>query len=512
MEEKYMNLWGSMHDNPHHNQIVEIDNHIEFIKSVFDFWPVAYYPFGMIKVNDKFYAEDVLNESEVEKDWEVIIKKTKEENIKGFPMFAGFEWQGNGKDGDHNVFFLDNNSKMLHPQTYNELIDAYKNREFIAIPHHIAYHLGDRGKNWKTNNEKYSPFAEIYSSHGSSETDLNEIPMNRHIHMGPRVENTSYRFALKKGIKIGCICSGDNHKFSGQFDNGTMCVLSTGRTKEEIWDGLVNSRVYGVTFGRININAKMNGKSIGSVVKEDENSEININIIGDNAIDRIEVLKDEIIEDVYYHSGKWEREKLDDIIKIKTRVEFGWGPKIDLFNDITEKDWHIKISTSGKLISVQKNWNTFGQKIISQTENEIVSKLRTRKTTDSGKWMGNSQIKNEGFTLEFEGKLQDNVIFNVFGKDYKYTIQELIDSSYLNADIESVKKLVKDRYNFEEFYRNDTWWHNSYKFKIYQSIPEIGYRVNYKTNISTLGAKNVRIKIFQKNGSVAFLSPFFINR
>ena len=95
----------------------------------------------------------------------------KEKNAEGFPMFMGYEWQGSGKDGDHNVFFLDNEQEMHHPLRYEELVKSYEGVSAIGIPHHIAYQLGSRGKNWETHNETFSPFVEIYSSHGCSESD-----------------------------------------------------------------------------------------------------------------------------------------------------------------------------------------------------------------------------------------------------------------------------------------------------------------------------------------------------
>ena len=67
------------------------------------------------------------------------------------------------------LFFLDNEQDMKHPMRYQELRDDYKDTEAIGIPHHVAYQLGSRGKNWATHDENFSPFAEIYSSHGCSE-------------------------------------------------------------------------------------------------------------------------------------------------------------------------------------------------------------------------------------------------------------------------------------------------------------------------------------------------------
>ncbi len=67
---------------------------------------------------------------------------------------------------------------------YQELRDDYKDTEAIGIPHHVAYQLGSRGKNWATHDENFSPFAEIYSSHGCSENDTGGMDMERHLHMG----------------------------------------------------------------------------------------------------------------------------------------------------------------------------------------------------------------------------------------------------------------------------------------------------------------------------------------
>ena len=119
---------------------------------------------------------------------------------EGFPMFMGYEWQGSGKDGDHNVFFLDNEQEMHHPLRYEELVKSYEGVSAIGIPHHIAYQLGSRGKNWETHNETFSPFVEIYSSHGCSESDDGPLDMNRHIHMGPRTGETSLERGIEKDI------------------------------------------------------------------------------------------------------------------------------------------------------------------------------------------------------------------------------------------------------------------------------------------------------------------------
>lgn len=133
----------------------ELDKWTEHAKEVLDFWPIAYYPFQMIKTESGAGLEDLCPEEEIKKDWEIVRGKVKEENANGYPMFMGYEWQGCGFDGDHNVFFLDNEQDMKHPMRYQELRDDYKDTEAIGIPHHVAYQLGSRGKNWATHDENF---------------------------------------------------------------------------------------------------------------------------------------------------------------------------------------------------------------------------------------------------------------------------------------------------------------------------------------------------------------------
>lgn len=214
--------------------------------------------------------EDRYDDETIARDWEIIRSFTEEANRQGFPMFMGYEWQGAGLDGDHNVFFLHNNGKQGHPMRYQDLAAAYEGQEVIGIPHHLAYQPGSRGKNWDTHNETFSPIAEIYSSHGSSENDDGPLSMDRHVHMGPRTGETTYEKGLERGYKIGAIAAGDNHSVPGVFENGSMCVLAEECTKESIWEGLKSRRTYGVSRSRIEVDYHVNSAPMGSEIETDK--------------------------------------------------------------------------------------------------------------------------------------------------------------------------------------------------------------------------------------------------
>lgn len=64
-------------------------------------------------------------------------------------MFMGYEWQGAGLDGDHNVFFLNNDGEQRHPMRYQELAAGFKGQPVIGIPHHLAYQPVPEGRTGK---------------------------------------------------------------------------------------------------------------------------------------------------------------------------------------------------------------------------------------------------------------------------------------------------------------------------------------------------------------------------
>ena len=499
-----------MHSNPHHNQIDELEKWYAHAKEVMDFWPIAYYPFHMRMTEQGLAMEDIYDSLIVKADWDKVREVTEKANAEGFPMFMGYEWQGNGSDGDHNVFFLDNNQPQNHPMTYKELYESYQGVNAIGIPHHIAYQLGSRGKNWETHNEKFSPFAEIYSSHGCSENDEGPLKMERHIHMGPRTGNTCYEWGLNKGYIVGCIASGDNHVVPGTYNNGMMCALAKSNSKKDIWDALINRRVYGVSASRIDVDFTMSGEPMGSCIKPGDQKVLQFDIKGTSAIDRVEVLKNNIVNHMYVHSGKWEKRDLPHIIKFKIKIEFGWGPDIRIYKDQIMHHWSASLRTAGRILSVEKCWNNYGQKITKQTEQTCDFKLITYQSTTTGKWMGQSNVANEGLIFEIEAPQDSSLLLSVNGETYQMPINELLKSSRIIPMWNEVKEFMESCWGKIEHYRNDSWWHNAYKVKISKAYPDVSYEIHEKYLVEAKENDQFRLRIYQKNGDVAWVSPIFI--
>ena len=506
-------LWTDLHSNIHHNQMADLDKWIEHAEDTLDFWPIAYYPFQMIKTKTGAGLEDLCPKEEIDKDWEVIRQRTKEENEKGYPMFMGYEWQGCGFDGDHNVFFLNNDQDMKHPMRYQELRDDYKDVEAIGIPHHVAYQLKSRGKNWATHDEKFSPFAEIYSSHGCSENDTGEMDMERHLHMGPRTGETCYERGLEAGLHVGCIASGDNHNVPAVYDHGTMCVFAEGTSKEEIWKGLTARHVYGVSRSRMDIDFNIDDKVMGDVIEAGDHK-LSFTIKAADAIDRVEILKNNVVDEMAVHSGTWEKKEFTDNepIRVKFAVEFGWGPNPRFYENMLVHEWNGSLKVEGRIDSIEKAWNSYGQKLYDVTDDSCKFHMTTYMSTTTGHWMGPSTVVKEGFVFEVEGTPESDVCLKVDNYEYHFTIRELMKTSRILAQYQESIDLAHKVYGEVDHYRDDFYWHNAYKTRIRQAVPEEAYTMHFEKEIHMEPGDQYRLRVHLRNGDVAWVSPIFAEK
>ena len=91
---------------------------------------------------------------------------TRKNNEDGaFVTFPGYEWQGDASSGDHNVVYFAEGLPVYCVNTLTELYERLRQHKAIAIPHHTAYRVGLRGKDWSVHDDELSPFAEQHLWH-----------------------------------------------------------------------------------------------------------------------------------------------------------------------------------------------------------------------------------------------------------------------------------------------------------------------------------------------------------
>ena len=182
-------------------------------------------------------------------------------------------------------------------------------------------------------------------------------------------------------------------------------------------EAFVNRRVYGVSqepdrggfLRRWSRNGKRDHDRWGE-------AELSFRIKGTAAVDRVEILRDNILEKMVVHSGTWERKEQSGVIRFKFRLEFGWGPDIRVYPDAICRVWNGLLKVDGKLLGVEKCWNNFGQELTSQTEDSCEFSLTTYQSTATGKWMGPSNVTTEGFIFEVEADADSSIHLTVEGK------------------------------------------------------------------------------------------------
>lgn len=500
--------WTDFHSNIHSDQMKDLEKWEKQIEETLDFWPVAYYPYSMRKDASGLAVEDHIPLETIQKDWEQLRAFTDHVNAQGFPMFMGYEWQGNGLDGDHNVFFKDNRQNPSFVLDYHELIDNYASVEAIGIPHHTAYQLRNRGKDWDRQNDTFSPFAEIYSSHGSSESDETSIPMERHVHMGPRTDQTSVSTGLKKGNHFGIIASGDNHSCPGVYGFGYAAVIADAASKEAIWDGLRKRHVYGVSKDKIMVDFHIQDAMMGDEVQAGKGT-LSLQAEGMDTIDRMEILVNERREELIPGPD----EEIPDgnpVVRVKFFIEAGWGPDLRVFPEFKERKWKGSLRTEGKLVHCTPCFSTFGQSVTGRSEHSFDFILTTHSNTASGKWMGPSAVTTEGFIFEVEGTLDSRILLDLEGVHVELSLRDLLDGTRVYSLDEEVRKLLKDTYGFTEYYRSDPFWHNAYKFRIHHASLSSWYTQKITRQMDLHAGDEIRCKIYEKNGSVAWTSPIFV--
>ena len=262
--EMYRIFWGDTHHNSYTTQqqdpsIAEI---LSFARTHLDFYSGAYYTptaddirlkQGLIDVAlpqteghvterslvpadgwSGIRTERIKDTRTISREWNEFQEATAAYNSPGkFVTFPGYEWQGDGKWGDHNVIYKDEGLSVFSVMTLAELYDRLRGQDALAIPHHTGYHPGIRAPLWEHCDERISPFVEIYSIHGCSETDEEWIGLRNNSHMGPGVAGSTYQEALDRGLHLGAICSTDNWtNMPGCWGQGLMACLATELTRE----------------------------------------------------------------------------------------------------------------------------------------------------------------------------------------------------------------------------------------------------------------------------------------
>lgn len=510
-----------MHDNTHQapDPDFSMDKRLETAAKHLDFYCAAYYPStspafkkgghpSQDKGKQPLNVERAKSPDIMDAEWRESTEAVARHNIEGrFVAFPGFEWQGDGSWGDHNVFFKEDNPPIYRVDSLEELYAKMRKHKSLAIPHHTAYVRGFRGKNWDVLDEELSPFAEIYSIHGSSEGDQFGIGLRTNPFLGPDLFGNSYSAALKRGLKLGLIGSTDNWgPLPGHYGRGLAAVWAEDLTRESLWEAFNARRVYGVTGDRIALSFRTGEHHMGSILSSGpEKRDFSVTAAGLDEIDYIELLRDEVVIDRY--SPLYKAGIDDELREYQFRFEFGWGPGSNVLN-MGPKEWTGLIRFTGGAISEAiPCWTS--------DRNNFELDGDTFRFTAFTDQDSITQTVQNGYVLRIRGRKTDKLEIVSDGEKLGLTLGELAEGSRILWNRKKSVRWIDENFHIdaEGLKRKDVLFGMAYKTKIHRVLPEEAYRIDctFTDKVTDNEWHSYRVRVLQKNGQLAWSSPIWLS-
>jgi hypothetical protein len=536
--ERYKLFWGETHDNTYQAPDPEfsMEEHLKRAAGHLDFYCGAYYPSsspafkkGGHPSEDK--GKQPLNveawkpEEQIKAEWSEVKRAIAEVHREGsFVIFPGFEWQGDGTWGDHNVFFNEDDPPLYRIDTLPELYKALEHHRALAIPHHTAYIQGFRGKNWDYHDDRLSPFMEIYSIHGSSEGEAFGGGLRNNPFLGPDQDSGSLSRALGQGRKLGIIASTDNWgPLPGYYGRGLAGVWAESLSRESLWDAFTSRRVYGVTGDRIALRFDLDERPMGSILPARSKTPV-FRVLVDalDRIDYIDFIRDELLIDRVSPFGKESltpeialtagqgvatgESKGEPMGEYLLRIEYGWGPTGNVL-PLMPKLWKGSLQIDeGEITEVQPCLITPDQEYsIHQGAFTFQGAVPQEGAS--------SAVKN-GYVIKLRGSRKSRVKITIDGVEQTSSIEGMCGGSSLLWNREAIADLIRENFsvNAETLERKDVLFGMAYKVKLHQMLPAAACRreISFTDHLYDGRPHSYRVRVRQRNGQLAWSSPIWL--
>jgi len=445
----------------------------------------------------------------MKREWAEFQEVTAAWNRPGeFVAFPGYEWQGDGRWGDHNVIYKNEGNPVFTADTLAELYECLRGIEAIAVPHHTAYYVGQRAPVWSACDDCLSPFTELFSLHGCSETDEELIGLRRNSHMGPGVGGGTYQDALDAGLHLGAICSTDNwSNMPGRWGQGLMGCVAKELTRESLWEAFRARRVFGVTGDRIQVEFSVNDRCMGDILDYVPKRNLHVSVRGLDALDRIEILRNGRVIATHCHQGTWSPPPHGAKTRFKLRIEPGWGPRPGEL-PLPDRRWEGELSVAGgRIIGWEPCWITPGQHPPRLSGGTARFVMISRQSC--------VPMETQGATVfEFEADPEAQLTVRLNGVEVCDAVETFAARSRLLWFRDECVQLVRETTGLEprDAEREDIYYHVACKAKLHRAIPEAGYTAEYEiTDDEPLEREtNYRVRIEQRNGQRAWSSPIWV--
>lgn len=441
----------------------DLDDAIENARQALDFCSVtghAHWP-DMPEPNERIgYIVDfhVKGFEKLKRNWAWVLETMKAAERPGeFFVLPSFEIHSN-RDGDRAVVYRDTTGKLLYPDDIEHLGRLIREmngagRPVFALPHHIGYHQGARGINWRTFDAEVSPVVEIYSMHGCAETTENGLPF---LHsMGPADWHSTIQYGLEQGHIFGVVGNTDHHSaHPGSYGHGKTGVWAAELSRESIWEAYMRRRTVAMTGDRVRLDYRLGESVMGEVREAGPSGPLHVQLEGGAAVDYVDVVHNNRtigrISPPEMRTARNEHELARAYsgrsrVRTKVHLEVGWGPRG------VETEWEVEFGIeSGTIVEVEPRFR--GPEVLSPVQKESTegracfSKWRRRdersvrfETITYGN-PTSTTAGSQGVCLDIEAPVDGTVWARLNGVYTETTVERLMaggKSGHLRHEIDS---------------------------------------------------------------------------
>ncbi len=431
--------------------------------------------------------------AKLRKYWPDFVKHCSEANRdEEFVTFLSCEWHSQ-EFGDYNIYWPSDKGSPVDAETLEDLIELADSSGAILLPHHIGYGKGERGINWDAFNDRISPLAEIYSSHGSSERDCDS---DAYYHsMGPRLAKGTAVYGLDLGHKFGFIGSTDDHVgFPGNYGDGRCGVFAGKLSRESIWDSLLKRKTIAVTGDRIDARMWVSDAFIGEESICSDNRDIRVEVEGEEELTVVEIVKNGKVLARRF-GGQVPNQKAG---RYKLRIEWGWGePGVGV-------KWNGHLNMVGGVID---NVNPYfslpsgldpslnKHELSAEVPSRIMGWDETSCIWESQTWghPGPKIGSVNCLVLDIKGEIDTALDIKVNDISHRYLLRDMITSGS------------------EGFHLSG---HGSAAVKIHQPVTAEQFGMCFEIEDKTADREidYYYLRVYQKNGQIAWTSPIWVKR
>jgi hypothetical protein len=408
-----------------------------------------------------------------------------------FCAFLGFEWHSSAF-GDQCVVFPRDHRPIHYATNVADLRRFCVEEGALMIPHHLAYPTGHRGVNWECFDEACTPVVEVFSEHGNSEDDRG--PYTYHTHsMGGRETANTVRAALARGLRFGFVGSSDDHAgFPGAYGEGLMAALCEDLSRERILEAIRARRVYALTGDRIEVSFTVDGHPMGSTIEAGASVEAAYTVSGRDELDVVEVIQDGVVVHRSYP-----RQGIDAATAfgepLQLRLEWGWGPWGALALDrIT--DWRMRVALSQG--AIQRCFPCLQSMPFDEARRHRFERIGERElaiTSYTARQNAYRENPNQSVVLEVAADAGCRV----------------------RVGLEAPVALTAEATLGELFEGSRHWFTGPFPkeaFQWHRIVPRASSSLSDRVVLPVpAGRSNVYLRVRQRNGHLAWVSPVFIN-